>query len=47
MKKRILLAAAAFHDSSRNGEDGNVEHALEGAKTAKDEAIYRYYSKNY
>ncbi len=31
---RILLAAAAFHDSSRNGEDGNVEHAREGAITA-------------
>ncbi len=33
---RLLLAAGAFHDSSRNGEDGNVEHAREGATTARE-----------
>lgn len=31
---KVLLAAAAFHDSSRNGNEHQVEHAEEGAKTA-------------
>ena len=36
-----LLAAAAFHDSYRNGNDGNSEHAEGSAKVAKN-----YFEKN-
>lgn len=33
---KVLLAAAAFHDSYRAGDDGNREHAIGSAKKAKE-----------